>query len=195
MRILVVYAHPVETSFSAAVHQKVIEKLRERGHEVRDLDLYAEGFDPVLSRAERVAYEIDGDHRKAIEAHVERIKWAEGLVFVYPTWWYGLPAIMKGWLERIWLPGITFELPQDQGPIKPLMQHIRLLGGISTYGATWWLTRWVGDPGRRTLMRGLRALCAKRCRTFWLAHYDMDRSTAATRASFLKRIDRRLDQL
>ena len=195
MRILVVYAHPVDTSFGAAVHWQVIEKLRERGHEVRDLDLYAEGFDPVLSRTEHVAYEVEGDHRKAIEDHVERIKWAEGLVFVYPTWWYGLPAIMKGWLERIWLPGITFELPENKGAIKPLMQHIRLLGGISTYGATWWWTRWVGDPGRRTLMRGLRALLAKRCRTFWLAHYDMDRSTAATRASFLKRIDRRLDRL
>ncbi len=194
MRILVVYAHPVDTSFAASIHRQVLGKLRERGHEVRDLDLYAQGFDPVLSGAEHRVYETEGEHRRAIEAHVALIQWAEGLVFVYPTWWYGLPAILKGWLDRVWLPGIAFELPKDEGPIKPLMQHLRLLGGISTYGAGWWWTRWVGDPGRRTIMRGLRALCAKRCQTFWLAHYTMDRSTAESRASFLKQIDRRLDR-
>lgn len=195
MRILVVYAHPVDTSFGAAIHQQVLRKLDDLGHEVRDLDLYAAGFDPVLSSVEHVVYEHEGAHRQAIEAHIAEIKWAEGMVFIYPTWWYGLPAIMKGWLDRIWLPEVTFELPKDRGPIKPLMQHVRLLGGVSTYGATWWWTRWVGDPGRRTIMRGLRPLLAKRCQTFWLAHYDMDRSTAATRASFLKQIDKRLDRL
>ena len=195
MRILVVYAHPVETSFGAAIHRQVIGRLGERGHEVRDLDLYTVGFDPVLSRAERIAYEIEGDHRQTIAAHVSLIAWAEGLVFVYPTWWYGLPAILKGWLDRVWLPGISFELPSDNGPIKPLMQHIRLLGGISTYGANWWWTRWVGDPGRRTIMRGVRSLCAKRCQTFWLAHYEMDRSTAESRTSFLDKVDRRLDRI
>ena len=195
MRILVVYAHPVDTSFGAAVYRQVVDKLRSCGHDVRNLDLYAEGFDPVLTRDEHIAYEIEGDHRRAIEAHVDHIQWAEGLVFVYPTWWYGLPAIMKGWLDRVWLPGITFDLPKEKGPIRPLMQHVRLLGGISTYGATWWWTRWVGDPGRRTIMRGLRALCARRCQRFWLALYEMDQSTAAARTEFLRRIDRRLDRI
>lgn len=195
MRILVVYAHPVDTSFGASIHQLVIEKLGRLGYEVRDLDLYAEGFDPVLSRAERLGYEVDGEHRQAIDAHLAAIRWAEGIVFVYPTWWYGLPAVLKGWLDRVWLPGVTFELPSDKGPIKPLMQHVTLLGGISTYGATWWWTRWVGDPGRRTIMRGIRALCGKGCKTFWLAHYEIDRSTTATRAAFLQKVDRRLDRL
>jgi putative NADPH-quinone reductase len=195
MRILVVHAHPVDTSFAAAVRRRVVGTLGRRGHEVRVLDLYEEGFDPVLSRAEHMAYEVDGAHRDGIASHVALITWAEGLVFVYPTWWYGPPAILKGWLERVWLPGVTFELPADGGPIKPLMQHIRLLGGVSTYGATWWWTRWVGDPGRRIIMRGLRSLCARRCRTFWLAHYRMDRSTAASRTTFLERVDRRLDRI
>lgn len=194
MRILVVYAHPVETSFCAGVYHQVVKKLNERGHDVRTIDLYAEGFDPVLSRVERIDYEIEGDHRQAIDTDIALIKWAEGLVFVYPTWWYGLPAILKGWLDRVWLPGIAFELPSGNGSIKPSMQHIRLLGGVSTYGANWLWTRWVGDPGRRTIMRGIKGLCAKRCRTFWLAHHDMDRSTASTRASFLKKIERRLDR-
>ncbi len=195
MRILVVYAHPVETSFAAAIHRQVLEKLAARGHEVENLDLYAEGFDPVLSRAERIDYQVEGDHRNVIEAHVALIKGAEGLVFVYPTWWYGQPAILKGWLDRVWLPKITFELPEGPGPVKPLMQHIRLLGGISTYGAPWIWTRWVGDPGRRIIMRGIKSLCASRCRTFWLAHYEMDRSTETSRSAFLDKIDRRLDRL
>ena len=56
MRVLVVYCHPVETSFHAALHQEVLQNLRAAGHEVDDCDLYAEGFDPVLSREERLGY-------------------------------------------------------------------------------------------------------------------------------------------
>jgi putative NADPH-quinone reductase len=75
------------------------------------------------------------------------------------------------------------------------MQNIRLLGGISTYGAGWWWTRYVGDPGRRIIMRGVHSLCARRCRTFWLALHKMDSSTDEERKAFLKKIAQRLEQL
>jgi hypothetical protein len=75
------------------------------------------------------------------------------------------------------------------------MRHIRLLGGVSTYGASWLWTRWVGDPGRRIIMRGLRSLCARRCRTFWMALHDMDKASDEMRADFLNTVDRRLDRV
>ncbi|MEM7044445.1 MAG: NAD(P)H-dependent oxidoreductase [Pseudomonadota bacterium] len=192
MRLLIVYAHPVETSFGAALCETVRKTLERRGHDVRVLDLYASGFDPVLSRDEHAAYEREGAHREALKDHIALLQSVEGLIFVYPTWWYGLPAILKGWLDRVWLPEVSFALPQDDGPIMPLMQHIRLLGGVSTYGAGWWWTRYVGDPGRRTVMRGVRALCAPRCRTFWLGLHKMDSSTDAGRTAFLKRVEARV---
>lgn len=195
MRMLIVHAHPVDTSFGAAIFRDVRTTLEGRGHEVSVLDLYRMGFDPVLSREERLAYETAGPHRAVLEDHIAAIKWAEGLIFVYPTWWYGLPAILKGWLDRVWLPEVSFSLPDSAGPVQPLMHNIRLLGGVSTYGAGWWWTRYVGDPGRRTIMRGVHSLCARNCRTFWLAFHNMDSSTKTGRSAFLRRVVSRLERL
>ena len=123
------------------------------------------------------------------------IKWAEALIFVYPTWWYGLPAMLKGWLDRVWVPYATFTLPRDNTPIRGLMDNIVRIVGISTSGASrLWLAMF-GNPGRRTITRGVRALCHPRCRTQWFAHYNIDRSTAQSRQSFLDRVGRELAAL
>jgi putative NADPH-quinone reductase len=191
MRILVVFAHPVRESFGHAVYQRLIEGLERAGHEVRGLDLYAEGFDPVLSAQERRDYHTAGRNERTVAAELERVRWAEGLVFVYPTWWYSLPAMLKGWIDRVWVPFATFELPTGLRPIKGKMQHIRLLAGVSTYGSPWWWVRLViGDPGRRIIMRGIKPLCHPRCRTLWLGHYRMDSSTPESRGAFLERVAR-----
>jgi len=116
------------------------------------------------------------------------------LLFIYPTWWYGLPAALKGWLDRVLAPGIAFSNPAE-GPIRPGLTHIRALGVFTTCGASRRLTWAIGAPGRRTLTRGLRLICAPRCRTVFTAHYDMDRSTTESRARHLRNVARRTDAL
>lgn len=191
MRILVVFAHPVPESFGHAVYRRLVETLQEMGHEVRGLDLYAQGFDPVMSAEDRRDYHTAGLNEVRVAEQIAHIRWAEGLIFVYPTWWYSLPAMLKGWIDRVWVPFATFDLPQGLQPVRGRMQNIRLLGGISTYGSPWWWMRLViGDPGRTIILRGLRPLCHRRCRTFWLGHYRMDSSTPDSRQSFLRRVAR-----
>lgn len=192
MRCLVVYAHPVETSYCAALCARAVESLRARGHEVRLLDLYAEGFDPVMPRAERIAYHTPGENEKPVAAHVEHIKWAQVLVFVYPTWWYGLPAMLKGWLDRVWIPHVTFTLPTDGSAIRGLMHDIERIVVVTSSGSSWLWLKLMGNPGRVTILRGIRALCGWRCRTMFLAHYNIDRSTPESRAAFLDRVGERL---
>ena len=103
------------------------------------------------------------------------------------------PAMMKGWVDRVWGPGIAFEHDRDGGRIKPLLQHIRLFGVVTSYGAPWWVVRlYAGDPGRKVLMRGMKPLCRPRAESFYLAHYDIGRSTPATRAAFLDRVAARV---
>src|SRR4051794_8760684 len=123
MRCLVVYAHPVATSYCAALRDRALQALNAAGHDTRLLDLYAEGFDPVLSRQERLDYHTAGLNQKPVQSHVDQLKWAEALIFVYPTWWYGLPAILKGWFDRVWLPHVTFMLSPDSRPIPGLMHN------------------------------------------------------------------------
>jgi len=192
MRILVIYCHPVPESFGAALRDTVMTGLAESGHETRLIDLYGEGFDPVMGCEERRAYNEMQKDQHPLPAHAEQLAWAEGLVFVYPTWWYGLPAMLKGWLDRVWTPEITFAMSPDTKRIRPLMTHIRKLGVVTTCGAPRWWSYVVGHPGKRTLLRGMRALFARRCKTLFLAHYLMDVSTPQSRADFLALVDRRI---
>lgn len=194
MRALVVYAHPNPESFTAAVRDLVLKRLAEAGAEVTLLDLYEEGFAPVLSAAEWQAYVEGAPDDPVIQRHIAALKACDTLIFVYPTWWYGLPAILKGWLDRVLLPGVAFHLP-ERGAIEPRLRHVKRFAVFTTCGASWWLTRFVGAPGRRTLMRGVKILCAKRCYSTFAAHYSMDGSTALSRAAHLVKVDVKLEGL
>ncbi len=150
MRVLIVYCHPVPESFCAALRDAAMETLSAKGHEVRLIDLYAEGFDPVMRADERRRYnDLEAGDNPAPE-HAAHLKWAEALIFVYPTWWYGLPAMLKGWLDRVWTPETAFSISRDGGAIKPLMTNIARLGVITTCGAPTWWSWLVGHPGRKT---------------------------------------------
>jgi len=195
MRALVVYCHPRRGSFTEAVRDVVLDKLRGVGAEIRLHDLYAEGFDPVLSTYEHEIYEDEAINQQPVQKQCDDLQWADTLIFVYPTWWYGLPAMIKGWLDRVMVPGVAFLMPDaENGDIRPGLTHITRLGVFTTCGASWWLTRLIGAPGKRTLMRGLRLICAKRCKTAFAAHYSMDSSTAASRKAHLARVAAKMDR-
>lgn len=195
MRTLVVYAHPVPESFNAAVRDTVVASLSGAGHEVRLIDLYASGFDPVMSAEERRLYHERDVNVRPVAEHVALIQWAEAMVFVYPTWWYGPPAMLKGWLERVWVPHVTFIMPTETTGIRPNMQHVRRLAVVTTCGASWLMSKFVGEPGRKIILRGIRLLCHPRCSTRYLAHYKMDTSTKKSREAYLAKVAKAMARL
>lgn len=193
MRILVVACHPLEDSFHHAVRARALAGLASAGHEIRLIDLYAEGFDPVLSADQRRRYHDAGVNEQDVESHLEALRWCEGLVFVYPTWWYGQPAILKGWLDRVWVPHATFAMPSGNKPIGRVLTNIRLIAAVSTLGAPWWWWELVMfAPGRRVLLTGIDVLCHPRCRKLWVALHKIDSATLAQREAFLERVERRM---
>jgi NAD(P)H dehydrogenase (quinone) len=188
MRILLVYCHPRAGSFTEAARDTAIAAFQGAGHEVDLLDLYAEGFNPVMSDAERAGYHTRGENRVPVADHLDRVKAAEGLVFVYPTWWYAQPAMLKGWLERVLIPHETFTMPEGNQPIRGLMQNIRMLAVVTSLGSPkwwWWL---VGRPGQRILLSGIRVLCHPKCRTIWLALHRIDVVGEDARKAHLDRV-------
>lgn len=196
MKVLVVYCHPNPESFTAAVRDTVLAEARKSTGEIRVLDLYASGFDPVLCGAELAGYVAAPANRTPVSSDVDDLLWCDTLVFVYPTWWYGLPAMLKGWLDRVMLPEVAFLMPDETNrTIRPGLGHIRRLGVFTTCGASWWLTQIVGAPGKRTLMRGVGFLCAKPLRTAFAAHYLMDTSTPESRRKHLDRVRRKAARL
>ncbi len=196
MRALVVYCHPDPASFSAAVRDRVLEHLQAAGAEIRLHDLYAQGFQPCLSQSEWRGYLDSPANRAPVSEAVSDLEWCDTLIFVYPTWWYGLPAMLKGWLDRVLLPDIAFLMPDGVNKtIRPGLGRITRMGVFTTCGASRWLTFFVGAPGKRTLLRGVRLICAKGCRTAFAAHYLMDSSTPDSRAAHLDRVGRAMDRL
>lgn len=193
MRVLLLYAHPDPASYGAALHAAALQALREAGHEVDDCDLYAESFEAVLSRQERVGYHDLAGNTAPVADYVRRLQAAEALVLCFPVWNFGYPAILKGFFDRVFLPGVSFKLVD--GKVRPNLWNIRRLVAVTTYGGTRWRAWLMGDPPRKIVRRALRAVCHPAARPLYLAHYDMNRSTPASRAAFLDRIGRRLRSL
>jgi putative NADPH-quinone reductase len=194
--IQVVHAHPRTDSYNHALFRAVVETLERGGHQVIATDLYREDFDPRLTEAERGAYFAPTYDAAAVQRHVDDLRRADGIVFCFPTWWFSLPAILKGYFDRVWVPGVAFAHDLKGGRIKPLLTNIKTFGVVTSYGSPWWLVRfYAGDPGRKTLMRALKPMCGSGVRSFYLAHYDMDRSTPASREKFLARVRARVAQL
>jgi NAD(P)H dehydrogenase (quinone) len=191
MRVLVVHAHPLGDSFAAALRDAIVATLRDGGHEVDHCDLYDEGFDPVLTPEERRAYNTAQPDLAAVEPHVARLRAAEALVLCFPTWWYGMPAILKGWFDRVWVTGVAFTLPEGPGAIRPALHNIKTFAVVTTYGSPWWLVKLVlRDPVRAVLIGGLRRLCAKDCRSMFLTLYNIDVASRARCEAFRLRVER-----
>ena len=189
MRVLVIYCHPVAESFAAAAHATVLEALANAGHEVTDVDLYAEAFDPVMSRQERLDYLNTERNERLVKRYDDQLVGAEALVLVYPSWWYGMPAMLKGYFDRVWLPGVAFDVAPDGTVRTDRLKTLRRIMVVTTYGASWWMVRLaLGDPARKLIGRAVRALCARDCRVSWFVHYNMDRATPRQLRRFLERV-------
>jgi putative NADPH-quinone reductase len=193
MKILVVFCHPVRESFARAILDRCVEELGRAGHQVVVKDLYGEGFNPVLSAEERRAYDEIGANQRPVAGEVAALEAARGLLLIYPTWWYGLPAMLKGWFDRVWVPGVAFSLDARRGISTHSLGGIERLMAVTTYGAPRWFIRlWMGDPGRKVMFRGMRPLLAPRCRAAWAALYGMDGGTPERRRRFLDQVSRKL---
>ena len=194
MRVLVVYSHPVETSYNAALHREVVESLVRAGHEVDDCDLYAEDFDPVLSRAERLGYHDVPANLEPVRRYVERLRWAEALVFCFPTWCFGLPAMLKGFFDRVFLPGVAFDI-SDPRDVRPSLTHLKRISAVVTYGRPRWTAWAMGDPPRKIVTRYLRRLSGGNARIEYLACYHMNVAARPRLDRFRQRVGRAMAAL
>lgn len=188
MRTLVVYCHPNRDSFVSAALDATLDGLRDGGHELRVTDLYAGGFDPVFSAEDLAHHRTPDGKRDDVAAHAENLRWCEQLVLVYPTWWAGQPAMLKGWIDRVFVNGVAWTLPEGKRRIRPLLRNIRRITVVTTHGSSKFVNALEGEAGKRIATRAIRVLCSRRCRTRWIAMYTVDRSTELQRAHFLHRV-------
>lgn len=137
MKVLIVYAHPERRSFCGAVLDQFQAGVVQGGAEVRLRDLYQLGFNPCLGIHEFARERKGGDTRSVpqdVREEQEHVLWADAIVFVCPLWWSDVPAILKGWFDRVWTKGFAWAYrgtPElRQGSPKRAMMLV-------TAGASW----------------------------------------------------------
>jgi putative NADPH-quinone reductase len=192
MKVLVLHAHPVAESFNGALHRLIVARLSAAGHDVDDCDLYAEQFEPRLSREERLAYHGERTDEEPSAPYVARLLSAEALVLSFPVWNFGYPAILKGVFDRVFLPGVSFRMVEGQ--TRPALRNIRKVAAVTTYGGDRFKAFLMGDPPRKLVTRVLRATVRPGARVAYLAHYSMNLSTDASRAAFMEKVSAHMDR-
>ena len=192
MNVLVVYSHPVGESFNAAVRDAIVNELANTNHDLRVRDLYAEGFNPFLSAQERALHRTSPSTRPELARDVTDLRWCNAIVFIYPTWWSGQPAMLKGWFDRTWMNEVASVLPEGANRIRPLLTNITRLVAVTTHGSPKWMNMLEGESGKRTISRSLRLMCNRWCRARWIAFYGMDRASQKRRTSHLQTVGGRV---
>lgn len=194
MKCLLVLAHPLRDSLCAHLAERAETALRAAGHAVTREDLYVNGFQPTLGVAERQAYYAPDYDTDAVVGEVERLLDAEALVLVFPTWWFAFPAILKGWFDRVWAPGVAYDHASDLGAIRPRLLNLRRVLAITTLGAPAWVDWLVmRRPVRRVLKIALLGTCAPRVRFEMLSLYRAEMVKPRAFESFAARITRALE--
>ena len=192
MKVLLVLAHPRQDSYGAALADQARRALEAAGHDVDFCDLYREGFDPVLTAEEESGHHDAGHARPAVSDHTARLLAADALVLVFPQWWFNVPAILKGWFDRVLAPGIAFEPTSGVGSIRGKLDNIRKLWCITTTGSPGWVVRVIArNPVKRQLKTGIGLICARGHSFRILGHYGVDGSSAGDRDRFLAKVRER----
>jgi NAD(P)H dehydrogenase (quinone) len=191
MRILYIYCHPLPESFHAAIRTKALDALAKAGHQVDLLDLYAENFNPVLSEDARRHYHDTSRNQNGLESYIERLKSAEAIVLQFPTWCFGLPAMLKGFFDRMIMPGVAFDL-SDPAHVKPMLLNIKRIVGIVTYGRPRYMALWMCDPPRNIVKRYVRWFTGRKARVDYHALYHLNVASDTQRAEFMDRVYRAL---
>ncbi|MGD9704025.1 MAG: NAD(P)H-dependent oxidoreductase [Acidimicrobiia bacterium] len=196
MRVVVVHAPTAATGPDHDAFAAAVAAARAAGHAVSPIDLRVERFVPVMSPAERDAYLgetplITEETRR----HAELVATAEVLVFVYPTTLTTLPALLRGWLERVFVPGVAFVLDERTNKVHRGLTRVRRIIGIATYADSRWSVLRTRDNGRRVLLRAMRLNTSIRTRTGWVALHHASTATDADVTAFLARVERCMARL
>ena len=193
MRCLVVKAHPLSESLCSSMTRRVVEMLQAEGHEVTLEDLYAEKFDAAMTGEERASYYEGQYSTQAVSEQVENLLSTEAIVLVFPTWWFSYPAILKGWFDRVWAPGVAYDHSPGYGPIKPRLRNLREMLVITSLGAPWWVDRLImKEPVKRVLKKAIVGPCAPKCRFQMVSMYKSESLTSAQVEEFWLRVKRAL---
>ena len=187
MKVLIVFTHPNPNSFNHALLEKTKAGLNQSGHEVRVKNLYQEKFNPVLYSDDLSQLHNDNIPTR-IDAEQKQLLWADGLIFIYPLWWFTPPAMLKGWFDVVLSHGVAFEY-SNKG-VTGLLKHKKALVLI-TAGATedWFQQNDALEISYRPITDGTLAFCGIENVSHEI-YYDVVNISDEARADILKEAEK-----
>lgn len=109
-------------------------------------------------------------------------------MLIFPTWWFGFSAILKGWFDRVWAPGYAYNHASDLGAITPCLDNLKEVNVITTLGSPWWVDRFIfWQPVKRVLKVALLGACAKGVKFKMLSFYKIENASAERVERFIKK--------
>ena len=162
-KTLVIYAHPNKIGFCGKILSEVIEYLKKRNGDFEIIDLYAINYDPILKNDEHYTsggYEISDKNKKFQKMIYE----AKNIIVIYPTWWQGMPAILKGFFDRVFTSRFGFEY-KNNIPIK-LLKGRRAIVITTTGGPRWYTYFFVRDRSVKCLSKDILSFCGISTKSF-----------------------------
>ncbi len=195
-RFVVVLAHPLKESLCAHLASLTASLIASVGHDLQIIDLYERDFDPRLTSGERLSYYAAKHDTRAISEDAETLETADVLVLIFPTWWFGLPAILKGWIDRVFAPGVAYDHAPDFGRMIPRLTTLQSCLAVTTLGSPWWID-WLimFRPVRRVLSRAIIGTCAPKARFSMLSLYKTENVAANRLAAIERKLTAKLQKL
>lgn len=146
--ITIVLAHPWHGSFNKAILDKVIITLKEKNKNYKVIDLNKDNFDPVLKESELKLFKEGGHSDELVSTYQDILDDSQELIFIFPIWWYNLPAILKGFIDKVMLKGFAYSKTKS-GLLIGSLGHIKRTTVVTTSEAPTWYLKVIGNPIKR----------------------------------------------
>lgn len=140
MRVAIVFNHPYDGSYCNAILNAVTEGLRKGQHEIDLIHLDKDNFNPVMTSADLKAFRDKKPIDPKVIEYKERLEKADHLIFIFPIWWELMPAMTKGFIDKVIFPGVAYDYSNKENTrMKPLLENLKSVTVITTMNTPKWL--------------------------------------------------------
>ncbi|MED4561665.1 NAD(P)H-dependent oxidoreductase [Bacillus altitudinis] len=190
----IVYAHPWDGSYNHAILTSITEKLETKKEPFQVIDLYKDGFNPVFTAEELKHFHKGETPYSLVKDYQEKLKQSTELVFIFPVWWWDLPAILKGFIDKVMLSGFAFIEDQNTGTLQGLLTNIKKTTVISTSTTDKEYIEFEAGNAIQSVFidRTLADLGIKNESTKWIHFSRVNLTTDEKRKQFLKEISQNI---
>jgi NAD(P)H dehydrogenase (quinone) len=206
MNVLIIFDHPYgatasenvphQRSYSAALLASVMRGLTTKGHTIDLIDLHANGFDPVMSHEELTAWRQKRTPDPLVANYQQRLIVADHIVFIFPIWWEAMPALTKGFLDKVFAKGIVYEETKPGRPFKCLLPNIKGVSLLTVMNTPDFFYRWIfGNPITKILFRGTFRKMGIRKNLRWYNYAGMSDRSLEERVKHLDKTEQRFARL